>query len=278
MCLFFEHYSNNLCRLFFGDNDHAINVSSIRIIEHNLNLESAIGAITALDNIISNKIYGRIHTISSASGYGSKLSVLFDSALRGTKGKKLNQYVFDTFLCFAKNKTKIDINIDKLASYVQDKALVNLVFHEVDKNDDETKEENLKNLIRPQMFQIFDNVQEIAIDTGGYYKFSASRFLSLIENTKINKASGISWQGVDVRAKGFEVHKIYNYLIRSGMCDDTKRNDEPSNSQTDNSDLQPSAISDDDEESETKTDDYEKDHDDGDDIFRWDMTYDSDSL
>ena len=159
-----------------------MNVESIRIIENNLNLEKVIRAITALDNIISNKINGWFK-ISSDSGYVDLLSVLFVHILSGKKKKKLNEYVFDTFQCFVKNKRKINIDIHNLTYYVKDEGLLNLIFDE-----DLMNEEILTNLIRPQIFKIFDNVQQITISSY-YYGFSLFGFLSLIKNTKINKAT-----------------------------------------------------------------------------------------
>ena len=179
-------YSFILFRLFFGSNV-AMNVESIRIISNNLNLEKVIGAITALDNIISKKI-NAANVIPSDSGYVDLLSVLFVYIVSGKKEKKWNEYIFDTFHSFVQNKIQINIDIRKLAYNVKDEGLLNLIFYNLDiDNKDFENSSNLINLIRPQIFKIFDNVQQITIRTEEY-GFSLFGFLSLIENTKINKA------------------------------------------------------------------------------------------
>ena len=192
LCLYSYFHWFILYRLFFGS-DHPINVTSIRIIEDNLNLEEVIGAISALDDIISNKIDSETEDkISSSCGFGLKLSVLFDYILYGRKEKNWNQYIFDTFHCFAKSKIKIDIKLQGLKFYVQDRDLLNLIFYKLAfKNKEIMHEENVTNSIRPEIFKVFDNAKEITIRTGsgGGYGFSLFGFVSLITKTKINKAT-----------------------------------------------------------------------------------------
>lgn len=174
---------HNIYRLFFGDTS-LLNVASIRIIKRNLNLEKVIKAITVLDNCISYKLF---REISGSYGYGLKLRTLFDYILYGKKEKKWHQYVYDTFQCFVRNKTMVHINIDYLVHLVKDEELLSLIFHKLEKNNKEIMEEETStNLIKPQFFRIFDNVEEIII--GSFNSgFSLFGFLSLITNTKINK-------------------------------------------------------------------------------------------
>ena len=167
-----------------------MNVTSIRIVEHNLSLEKVIQAVTALDNIVSNNITWPEHMIPDSSAYGSRLGVLFRYVLYGKKEKQWNQYVFDTFHCFAKSKTRLNISLWRLSMYVKDQVLLNLLFHKFGRNyKGVMDEQNLTNLIKPEFFKIFDNVESIILHCYNGYGFSLFGFLSLIAKTKINEAT-----------------------------------------------------------------------------------------
>ena len=164
-----------------------MNVESIRIIENNLNLEKVIGAMTVLDNCVSGGI-DRDTKISGSCGYGINVNVLFDYILFGKKAKKWNQYVYDTFQCFVKNKTEMIVGIRLLAQCVEDELLLNLIFSKIDKNNEEVMDEtNLTNMMRPEIFKIFENLQEIYFSSWDY-PFSLFAFLSLITSTTMKKA------------------------------------------------------------------------------------------
>ena len=190
---------NIVYRLFFGSK-HAINVTSIRMIENNLNLETVIGEITALDNLISGK------RPQTRYKYDSKLRALFDYILHGKRKSKWNQYIFDTFRCFVRSKTKIEINISRVTPFIENEvelALLNLIFNKLNNKNDELMDDgNVTNLTRPEIFQIFENVGEITLRTAHDYKsfgmscaaiteygFSLFGFLSIIKDTRIKKAT-----------------------------------------------------------------------------------------
>ena len=179
-------HNNIIYRLFYGNDKHPINITSIRMIESSLNFEYLVGAMTALDNCISNQIRNEV---SASHKYGEKLSVLFNYIINGKLEKKWNKYVYDTFHCFTRNKQIIHISVGALKLLVKDKDLLNLICYKLDDNNFEIiDEENLTNLIRPHLFKIFENVQEIYVETFDYglYLFG---LLSIIKNTKIKKAT-----------------------------------------------------------------------------------------
>ena len=180
-------------RLFFGDAECEINISSIRILETNQNYQSLIQTICCFDNIISGKITAN-NRISSSFGYGKLLSDLFDYILHGKKTKKWNQYVFETFNCFVKNKTKIKIYIDRVLECVEDEALLNLMFYRSQKNDN-TRSNGC--LIKQEIFEMCTNVEQIIIFSDDY-PFSLvayNSFLSIIGKTKLNKVTVVCKDG-----------------------------------------------------------------------------------
>ena len=88
-----------------------------------------------------------------------------------------------------KNKTKMTVGLRLLEKCVEDETLLNLIFVKIDKNNEEIMDErNLTNVMRPQIFKIFENLQEIYISSWDY-PFSLFAFLSLITSTTIKKAT-----------------------------------------------------------------------------------------
>ena len=217
-------------RLFFG-NDRPINITSIKLIKSCSNLGSLIRAITILDNCIS----GNVNHYISEYEYGKKLSALFNYFINGKLENKWNKFVYDTFECFIKNKKRMDIDIDKVSRYVGDQDLLNLMFHSL--NADSTAimdEKDSTNLIKQSMFEIFENVEEINIQSNEH-SFSLFGFLEIISETKITKVTitagkyGFEWieslwkdhqQKIEARfdASEFDIHmdqqeQIFGYSV-----------------------------------------------------------------
>ena len=140
---------------------------------------------TALDNCVSNNL---TNEISASDKYGKKLKVLFNWALNGKLEKKWNTFVYDTFQCFIKNKKKISIDMFMIQKYVHDEDLLNLMFYSTPKTQ-VMEGTLLTNLIRPIMFKIFENVEEIEIISDWNYGFSLFGFLDIIKKTKIKTAT-----------------------------------------------------------------------------------------
>ena len=156
-----------------------------------MNLEQYIGAITSFDSIISNNL---IYTISEESKYGSILSVLFkystDSNLEYSK-ITLPQYIYQTFNTFRKHKQKITIHMRCIHAYLKDKILLNLLFDNVvqEYNGSWIEVDNKQNVIKSDVLELLQNVNQIEIKYAYYYPFSLLQFLSNIENTSVNKVS-----------------------------------------------------------------------------------------
>ena len=116
-------------RLFFGYRS-PLNIKSIRLIETRMNLESHIGAITALDCIISRNLY-RDNAISEHSNYGTIIKNLFDnndSSQSTASNIRFSPYIYQSFNCFIAHKEKIRICLMNVARYVKDRQLLQLLF------------------------------------------------------------------------------------------------------------------------------------------------------
>ena len=172
--------------MFFGD-DSPLNVSSIRLIETGVNLESHIAAITALDCIISGSLWPD-NAISEDSTHGTVIKNLFDrnDGLKSSTTKiKFSPYIYQSFQCFIAHKTKVKIDIDDVDGYLEDKELLELLFYDLVRKVD-IEEDVTDNVIKPRLFQVLKNVKEVTINAYDY-PFSLIEFLSTIANTSINK-------------------------------------------------------------------------------------------
>lgn len=222
-----------LFRLFYGYRDEGLNIISIRIIENHLNLKTTISAITALDNILTNNVDDH-HKISGDQSYGRIISHLFDYALTDNPSNQqfpMHPYIYDTFKCFANHKTKIDIQLHNINNYVEDRKLLDLLFHslvkeEVTSNNEYVEVRNRQNLLKGYLLKIFKNVEEINItasssvpDYGKFvYPFSILLLLNVIDDTKINKFKINVDRNTDLNVIGWlgsiEKSKLVTSIVR----------------------------------------------------------------
>lgn len=194
-------------RLFYdggGYRSKVLDITSIRIIEENLNLEDSISAITALDNIISNNVFPN-NRIPDGSNYGIIINQLLSQMMNKEASNQestlnIHPYLYTTFKCFIAYKKEISIHIDRINDYVKDKKLLNILFDDIVKEKTELRDKEFaevhsdQNLIRPAVFSVFKNLEIVNIITAsnlGYsiYPFSLLSFLDIIEQTKVNKIS-----------------------------------------------------------------------------------------
>lgn len=219
--------NGNIFRLFFGDNSFnkdPLNIISIGIIAQRSNLKTQVAALTVLDGIISDSLYG--NKIKKGSQYGGIIKALFES--NGGKQKKLNPYIYDTFQCFIDHKEKMEINMMTLDEYIKDKQLLDLIANDLMEIKDKSDislwiSERKENLIKSRLFEIFENVNEIRIDVGlNRYPFSLLSFLSNIENSSIKKVtimSYIAFKPLSLSSSFNEIRKKYKekkYDIKIG--------------------------------------------------------------
>ena len=182
-------------RLFLGS-DRVLNITSIRIIQTNINLKTYIGAITALDSIISGNL-SYSNPVSEDSKHCRIIKNLFnhasDAQLSSLDKIKILPYIMETFKTLIQHKEKIDVNIPNVHLYMKEKNLLELLFDDLVRDGKEDigswiQSDAKTNLLKPAVFQIFHNVKELHIDAR-YYPFSLSEFLSRIQDTSIDEVS-----------------------------------------------------------------------------------------
>ena len=104
----------------------------------------------------------------------------------------VNAYILESFHCFVNAKQEIKVDLRKLDEYCGNKGLLGLLFSKLVK-DTRLKEKD-QNLIKRDLFKLFANVNYLLIYCHEY-SFCLSSFLSVIDNTKIDKVEiyGDKW-------------------------------------------------------------------------------------
>ena len=191
-----------------------MNITSIRIIKIRLNLEIGIGAMTALDDIISQNI-SESNQVSGDSDYGAIINHLFNQTLNeaGTESQRSGHpYLYDTFKCFRLHKTEISIRIHDMYHYVKDNKLLKVLFDDIVEEEPRKEHDNFddvqgkQNLMKRDVFKIFENVHTLYIQAtkaiGKYvYPFSMLSFLDVIQDTMLKKIEiRVEWNGI------FKIH------------------------------------------------------------------------
>merc|ERR1712228_337442 len=117
--------------------------------------------------------------------------------LEQKKDPKMNEYLYQTFDAYTKNKKQIEINFDFL-SYAKE-SMYNLIVHSLEENAKPKDENDTVNLVKAELGKIFQNVKTVHINAGyndHQYPFSLIAFLRLIQSTK--------WQKVSIKAKAID--------------------------------------------------------------------------
>ena len=156
----------------------------------------SIAAITAFDCILSGNLY-KDTAVPERSQFGIILKALFGHILQEEESSSFienNPYLCQTMKCFIRNKERMEINFHQIYEHVNDKILIEVLFYYFihDELDDSTwfrrdLQDSKKNVIKPELFQIFRYVKEVYISGTTAHAFSLVTFLSTIANTSINK-------------------------------------------------------------------------------------------
>ena len=101
----------------------------------------------------------------------------------------INQYVYNTFISFITQKTKIDIHLHAAAG-IKDKYFLDIVLFDIEADGSkyDRDECDFTNLIRPQIIKLFKNLTQITINTAGWrgtYTISLLALLSMIKNSSV---------------------------------------------------------------------------------------------
>ena len=180
-----------------------LNIVSVRIMKDRMNLENQIAALSALDTMLSMNEDRDTINVQNPLIKPILKELFADISPRPASERKLYPYIYDTFHCFRKHKTKIEIELGDLIELKKKdkKGLVDMLFYDlgylqrIQQNSWEKIEKSCNkeqiNLMRPCLFEIFGNVKEIyinAYDLDGaeypcWYPFSLLSLLSIIGDT-----------------------------------------------------------------------------------------------
>ena len=147
-----------------------------------------------------------LHWIKKDDKYGVIIGELFNYVLNGNsmalqKESLMNPYIYDTFRCFVEHKTRIEIHLGDTHANTEDKALIDLLFYELkadgvdysNNHESDSGNSEYRNLLRPRVFQVFPNIEQIYIivsgrsSTGLVYPFSLLLFLDMIKDTLVKQ-------------------------------------------------------------------------------------------
>ena len=199
-------------RLFFGGY-WPIRIISIRLIKESQNFQVIIGALYYLDMAISGM---EMYVIKFNIKWIGIIKDLFDFIISEKEENilKYDNYIYSTFKCFVKQKTKLVFVPDALSFGNID--FRNLIMGQLVKTDANEEIERMKgmicdindsNLPKKQVLTIFENVQQLDLDLyeeDGLYIIS---LLSLLSNI----ISHSSLKMVRIRLGYYK----YNWKIRS---------------------------------------------------------------
>merc|ERR1712228_162786 len=112
---------------------------------------------------------------------------------------KMNEYLYQTFDAYTKNKKQIEINLRYLSK--ANESMYNLIVHSLEEDTKPKNENETVNLMRSELAKIFQNVKTVHIHSGlispygdEQFPFSLIAFLRLIKSAK--------WQQVIIKAEG----------------------------------------------------------------------------
>merc|ERR1712228_41324 len=111
------------------------------------------------------------------------------------KDSKMNEYLYQTFDAYTKNKKQIEIHLWFLNDAKE--SMYNLIVHSLKKNAKPKDDNDRVNILQSELAKIFPNVNTVHIHAGyygDYYPFSLIAFLRLLQMTK--------WQKVVIKAEG----------------------------------------------------------------------------
>ena len=176
---------------------HAIGIQSIRIIESAKNFGSIVRALCMLDNILSNTAMIDIKQ--------EDIDVLkhLINHYNENDDKIIDDYIYDTFDCFVKNKQEIYIRMFNLNQKVYS-SIRSIFWHPLEMGWWKARsKEDKTNLFKKELFQIFKFTKKLTLNYNNYYQISLWSLLSIIKTTSLEQI---------ILKKGFE-----DYIFSSDL-------------------------------------------------------------
>eukprot|EP01083_Nonionella_stella_P107089 309764_1 len=196
-------------RLFFGA-FWPIQIQSIRIRSTKQNFEKIIRSLLYLDVLVTG---GRVSLAKTMTAHDLfVIECLINGTLNPNETKKrFDDYIGSTFEAFTRSKKQIVLNLKMLDR--ANKQVTDLFMNPLDVRDlrfqdieeIEREDDDLRNLCKPQVFEIFKNVQTVVFLTadsrGDSYSISMSSLLSLMKL--------VSLDNVILRANRYRSHRTW---------------------------------------------------------------------
>lgn len=183
-------------RLFYGDVNCNLNITSIRMIKTKDNYAGIISAMTLIDNIISG-------TLLAKGSYDKQATILKHLIMDDENDKnKFTPFIYSTWDWFVKNQKKIKINLwDLKLRFKDDDKLFDILFMNgyntqnlENKSGNYSIHKNGENLLNKRVIDMFCNVKLIEFEwvqskafDKRYWSFSLFKLLELIKDTKIER-------------------------------------------------------------------------------------------
>eukprot|EP01083_Nonionella_stella_P046156 123573_1 len=194
-------------RLFFGGL-WPIQIQSIRIRSTKQNFAMFIRCLHYLDTLVTG---GEMYDMEAATGDDVFIIESLMNDLLNTKEtkKQFDDYIHSTFDAFTRSKKQIVLNLDQLNEYANKKVL-DLFLNTLDQRDVRKEEEmkrecdDLRNLWKPQIFEIFKNVKSVVVMTtydSVSYSISMDALLSLIKLASLDN--------VTLKARAYKDNKTW---------------------------------------------------------------------
>eukprot|EP01083_Nonionella_stella_P098876 278119_1 len=189
-------------RLFFGG-AWPIQIQSILIRSTKQNFGTFIRCLHYLDTMVTG---GNMAGMKVTEDDVFNIDCLINGILNahGTE-KRVDDYIYSTFDAFRNAKKQIVLNLSQLNTWAN-KKVTDFFMHTVDKRDlrkeEESKREcnDLNNLCKAEIFEIFKNVKRIVIVTTDWncysYSISMAGLLSLINSVSLDKVilKAVAWK------------------------------------------------------------------------------------
>jgi len=174
--------------LFFGG-FYRIKVVNVRLMATKENMQLFVAAIFQFDKALNGGSFAK----KTKNGF-----LIIDALIKAKSQKKqtkkviLPQYILDCFHSFCANKQQIILDLYELNKY-GDESVNQIFVHALDErawnNVFQRSNDDLRNVVRSDLFSLFPNVSSLIIDTyeGFEYSLSLLALLNVIVGTNLSE-------------------------------------------------------------------------------------------
>jgi len=202
-------------RIFFASN-HELKLEAIFVVNTAKNYEDSVGAFFKFDQILSggSPIKLSADDMSHTHNVTAREFRIVTQAINAVLGRPteqtLDEFVIHNFMAFTRQKTRVVLNLPfqtALTGFEEQRctetALTGLVVHPMEERDDGTVPDDDTNCIRPLLFELFPNLTQIIIKSGGY-SFNFLSLLRILKNVEFTAA----FKGITIMGHGW-IKKVF---------------------------------------------------------------------